>query len=107
VIAFTAVQYSPLCCHGVCRARDKGLRTASLIRFVGEEDGLLSHTYDGPRMYINLEGAPLDESDSVHCCLADVMSQRNSRATLTRAHLEHGARQRHGCCVPPRSKPCF
>jgi hypothetical protein len=29
---------------------------APLIRFVGHEDGLLSHTHDGPRMYINIEG---------------------------------------------------
>lgn len=39
----------------ICRAIDKGLRTAALIRLVGQEDGLLSHTHDGPRMYINLE----------------------------------------------------
>lgn len=44
-------------CVHTCRARDKGLRTAALIRFIGQEDGLLSHTHDGPRMYINLEGA--------------------------------------------------
>eukprot|EP00879_Flechtneria_rotunda_P014556 GHRR01015211.1.p1 GENE.GHRR01015211.1~~GHRR01015211.1.p1 ORF type:complete len:664 (+),score=177.73 GHRR01015211.1:545-2536(+) len=37
------------------RALDKGLRTAPLIRFLGAEDGLLSHTYDGPRMYLNIE----------------------------------------------------
>ena len=43
------------CC---CRARDKGLRTAGLIRFIGAEDGLLSHTHDGPRMYVNIEGEP-------------------------------------------------
>lgn len=41
----------------LCRARDKGLRTAPLIRFIGAEDGLLSHTHDGARMYINTEGA--------------------------------------------------
>jgi hypothetical protein len=40
----------------VYRATDKGLRTASLIRFIGAEDGLLSHTHDGPRMYVNTEG---------------------------------------------------
>lgn len=39
-----------------CRARDKARRTAALIRFIGQEDGLLSHTHDGPRMYINIEG---------------------------------------------------
>ena len=38
------------------RALDKGLRTAGLIRFVGREDGLLSLTHDGPRMFINIEG---------------------------------------------------
>lgn len=39
-----------------CRARDKGFRTAPLVRFIGAEDGLLSHTHDGPRVYINIEG---------------------------------------------------
>jgi hypothetical protein len=43
-------------CVYMHRVRDKGLRTAALIRFIGQEDGLLSHTHDGPRMYINLEG---------------------------------------------------
>lgn len=38
------------------RARDKGFRTAALIRFVGAEDGLLSQTGDGPRMFVNIEG---------------------------------------------------
>lgn len=55
-------------CSAVCvhtrRARDKGLRTAALIRFIGQEDGLLSHTHDGPRMYINLEGAWLHSRQS-------------------------------------------
>lgn len=37
------------------RLSDKGFRTAPLMRFVGQEDGLLSHTYDGPRMYLNIE----------------------------------------------------
>ncbi|KAI8472715.1 MAG: hypothetical protein J3K34DRAFT_519583 [Monoraphidium minutum] len=37
------------------RLRDKGFRTAPLIRLVGREDGLLSHTHDGPRVYFNLE----------------------------------------------------
>lgn len=50
------------CC---CRARDKGLRTAALIRFIGKEDGLLSHTHDGPRMFINLEGMALEGSARV------------------------------------------
>ncbi len=31
------------------RAVDKGFRTAPLIRLVGPDDGLLSHTFDGPR----------------------------------------------------------
>jgi len=37
------------------RAQDKGFRTAPLIRFIGKEAGLLSHTNDGPRMYMNIE----------------------------------------------------
>lgn len=37
------------------RAVDKGFRSAPLIRFVGQEDGLLSHTGDGPRAYLNIE----------------------------------------------------
>lgn len=45
------------CCCMMCRARDKGFRTAALIRFVGAEDGLLSQTGDGARMFINIEGA--------------------------------------------------
>jgi hypothetical protein len=33
-----------------CRPLDKGFRTAPLIRFIGKEDGLLSHTGDGHRV---------------------------------------------------------
>ncbi len=36
-------------------ALDRGFRTAPLIRFIGQEDGLLSHVHDGPRMFINIE----------------------------------------------------
>jgi hypothetical protein len=43
------------CCCCFCRPLDKGFRTAPLIRFIGKEDGLLSHTGDGPRMYLNIE----------------------------------------------------
>lgn len=43
------------CCCYQHRAEDKGFRTAPLIRFIGPEDGLLSHTHDGPRMYVNIE----------------------------------------------------
>lgn len=61
-----------------CRARDKGLRTAALIRFVGQEDGLLSHTHDGPRMYINLEG---ERSDAIRpCCQTSAQFQSVSGA---------------------------
>lgn len=34
---------------------DRGFRTAPLLRFIGQEDGLLSLTHDGPRMYLNME----------------------------------------------------
>ena len=34
---------------------DKGFRTAPLMRFIGEEDGLLSYTVDGPRAFLNIE----------------------------------------------------
>ncbi|KAG1678617.1 hypothetical protein FOA52_012624 [Chlamydomonas sp. UWO 241] len=37
------------------RNSDKGFRTAPLIRFVGQEDGLLAYTVDGPRLFINIE----------------------------------------------------
>eukprot|EP00775_Hariotina_reticulata_P010758 gene10758-10914_t len=37
------------------RSIDKGFRTAPLIRFVGQEDGLLSLTNGGPRMFVNIE----------------------------------------------------
>ena len=34
---------------------DKGFRTAPLMRFVGDEDGLLSYTNEGPRAFLNIE----------------------------------------------------
>jgi hypothetical protein len=37
------------------RTSDKGFRTAPLIRLVGAEDGLLSQTHDGPRVFLNME----------------------------------------------------
>jgi hypothetical protein len=42
-------------CVCVPRAEDKGFRTAPLIRLIGAEDGLLSHTHDSPRVFFNLE----------------------------------------------------
>ncbi|CAD7703073.1 unnamed protein product [Ostreobium quekettii] len=39
----------------VASSQDRGFRTAPLIRFVSQEEGLLSPTNDGPRMYINME----------------------------------------------------
>ncbi|WIA37270.1 hypothetical protein OEZ86_014213 [Tetradesmus obliquus] len=41
--------------NSTIRPLDKGFRTAPLIRFINKEDGLLSHTGDGPRMYLNIE----------------------------------------------------
>ncbi len=32
-----------------------GLLSPPLLRFIGKEDGFLSHTNDGPRMYANVE----------------------------------------------------
>lgn len=37
------------------RAQDKGLRTAPLIRLLGQEDGLLSYAGDIPRIFLNIE----------------------------------------------------
>lgn len=37
------------------RSVDRGFRTAPLIRLVGPDDGLLSLTHDGPRVYLNIE----------------------------------------------------
>ena len=40
----------PLIC---CRLADAGHRVVPVIRFVGAEDGLLSHSHDGPRMWVD------------------------------------------------------
>jgi hypothetical protein len=90
-----------LCCCYVYRATDKGLRTASLIRFIGAEDGLLSHTHDGPRMYVNTEGK---------ICSADCgRVYRTGTACCTGAPLVVAAHA--GCIVlaatAERSQPQF
>lgn len=37
------------------RAVDRGFRSVPLLRFQGKEDGFLSQTHDGARLFLNLE----------------------------------------------------
>lgn len=80
------------------RARDKGLRTAALIRFIGAEDGLLSHTHDGPRMYINLEGKFDSRCNAYHAMVRETLPGSGRVTPCMRAGT--------GACRSCRTKPC-
>lgn len=93
------------------RASDKGLRTAVLIRFIGAEDGLLSHTHDGARMYVNIEGGCAPQGKVHHLlseCVCWRMRSQTAAANLVAVPSACGAwpstqaaNLTLQCCVQP------